>query len=128
LSEEQLTDKQIKFLEKLREFKGNITRASKATGIDRRTHYRWLNCRTYKKEYEDVQESVIDIVEDSFVKNIEDGNVTAQIFFLKTKGKKRGYTEKEEKKEEENSIPLSKLAKLPKDVLVQVLEAIRDDS
>ena len=73
----------------------NVSHACKAIGICRQTHYDWLDkSDKYKKEFEEVQESLIDFGESALMKNIKKGNVTAQIFFLKTKGRSRGYIEK----------------------------------
>ena len=44
----------------------------------------------------DVDESLIDFSESKLLEQINDGNLTAIIFHLKTKGKKRGYVEKSE--------------------------------
>ena len=43
-------------------------------------------------------------------KQIKDGNTTATIFYLKTKGKKRGYIEKTEVDINQNQIDLSDLS------------------
>ena len=89
--------KQKQMIEALRRSGGNIQEASFSAGISRSTHYAWLNkSDIYKKEYEEVIESVIDDVESALMKKIEEGNITAIIFFLKTKGKNRGYTERVE--------------------------------
>ena len=42
------------------------------------------------------RETAIDHVESKLMGAIDDGNVTAIIFFLKTQGKSRGYTERSE--------------------------------
>jgi hypothetical protein len=50
----------------------------------------------FKKMVEDIQEQAIDYVESQLFKNIREGNITGQIFYLKTKGKHRGYIEKQQ--------------------------------
>ena len=93
-----LTDSQKDMLFALREKTlGDVSKACKAVGISRQTHYDWLGSSyDYKKEYEMVLESLKDFVETSLMRNVSEGNVTAQIFWLKTKAKDRGYVEKVE--------------------------------
>ena len=45
---------------------------------------------------EDADESLLDFAESKLVEHINDGDITSLIFFLKTKGKKRGYVERSE--------------------------------
>ena len=45
---------------------------------------------------EDLQDITLDFAESQLHKQIKDGNTTATIFLLKTKGKKRGYIERSE--------------------------------
>ena len=73
---------------------GNLSLCAKAIGIDRRTLDRW------RKKYpeldtmmRDVEESLIDLCESRLMQAVNDGNLTAIIFLLKTKGKSRGYIE-----------------------------------
>jgi hypothetical protein len=76
---------------------GIVTTAAKSVGIDRTTHYRWLNeDEDYKKAVEDIAEVVIDFAESQLHKQIKEGNQSSTIFYLKTKGKKRGYIEAQE--------------------------------
>ena len=76
---------------------GVVTSACKTVKINRSTHYDWLNDDPeYNKSVIDIQEIAIDFVESQLHKQILDGNTTATIFFLKTKGKKRGYIERSE--------------------------------
>ena len=73
----------------------NIARACKIVGIDRQTHYNWVSkFDAYKKEFYEVEQEIIDFVESKLVKKINDNDITAMIFFLKTKGKGRGYSER----------------------------------
>ena len=46
----------------------------------------------------DQKEAILDFAESKLKQEINDGNITAIIFFLKTKGKIRGYVEKEQEK------------------------------
>ena len=76
---------------------GIVTTAAKTAGIDRTTHYRWLDeDEDYKKAVEDIAEMTIDFAESQLHKQIKDGNQSSTIFYLKTKGKKRGYIEASE--------------------------------
>jgi predicted transcriptional regulator len=45
---------------------------------------------------EECQQGVLDLAEGKIVEKIRDGDLTAIIFYLKTKGKNRGYTERQE--------------------------------
>ena len=79
---------QDKFIENFKICRGIIGDACKMTGIDRATLFNW--CRDYpdfKKRCEDVEKDQVDFVESAFLKNIEKGNVVAQIFYLKNKAK-----------------------------------------
>jgi len=76
---------------------GNVSMACKKVGIDRQTHYNWLKSDLeYVKRVLHVPEITLDFAENALLKNIKKGNVAAQIFYLKTKGKKRGYIERQE--------------------------------
>ena len=76
---------------------GNVTIACRNTGIARATFYKWLNDdEVFKKKVDEVNESAIDYVEHSLMRLIKEGNPTAIIFYLKTKGKNRGYVERQE--------------------------------
>lgn len=76
-----------------------VTTACKTVGIDRKTHYNWMNDDPeYKKMVDDLQNITLDFAESQLHKQIKQGNTTATIFLLKTKGKKRGYIERSEVK------------------------------
>ena len=76
---------------------GVVSEATKLVGIDRATHYKWLNSDDdYKAAVEDSADVAIDFAETALKGQIEQGNITAIIFYLKTKGKKRGYIERQE--------------------------------
>lgn len=76
---------------------GVITTAASQVGIDRTTHYRWMKTdENYKQWVEEIPEITLDFAENALLKQIKEGNTTAVIFYLKTKGKQRGYIEKQE--------------------------------
>jgi hypothetical protein len=86
---------------------GIVTTAAKAADIDRKSHYNWMKeDPEYKAAVESIQESVIDFAESHLYKLVKEGNPAATIFYLKTKGKKRGYIERQEIEVTERS-PLS---------------------
>jgi len=83
-------------LEALEKSLGVVSTACKAVGISRQTHYNWLKEDEYKTAVEELSEVAIDFAESHLHKLIRDGNPAATIFFLKTKGKGRGYVERQE--------------------------------
>jgi len=74
---------------------GVVTDACKKVGVGRTTFYDWLNNDPeFKKEVESITDYAIDYVESKLYNLIEKEDTTATIFYLKTKGRKRGYSEK----------------------------------
>lgn len=100
-----------RFLEILKQSRGIISSACESVDMSRQTYYNWLEADPeFKVAVDEVQESMIDFVESKLMQKIngiecisDKGEFyelppsdTAIIFFLKTKGKKRGYVEKSE--------------------------------
>ena len=84
-----------------------VTDACKQVGINRATHYDWLEKDPdYKLKVSQIDELVLDFVESALYKLIKSENPTSIIFFLKTKGKHRGYSENEAPKEITNEITI----------------------
>ena len=101
---------------------GNVSKACQIVGVTRKTFYEYRNTDpVFAAQCEDIDEDNLDFAEDKLRQLIngvtvavqgEDGeavytqapNVTATIFFLKTKGKKRGYVEKTEQEITVNKI------------------------
>lgn len=82
------------FLKLLVRNAGNKSKTCKAMNVSRQTVYNWRDDDPeFKKQLDEVDETLIDDAESALMKAIKDGNVTAIIFFLKTKGKSRGYVE-----------------------------------
>ena len=80
-------------LDALEQSLGIVTTACRMTGISRSQYYRWLDDPEFKRAVEDISEICLDFAESKLHDQISDGNVSATIFYLKTKGKKRGYIE-----------------------------------
>lgn len=71
--------------------------------MSRRNFYYWKeNNEKFREAIEDAEESNIDMAESKLKQAILNNDMTAIIFFLKTKGKKRGYVEQIEQKVEVN--------------------------
>ena len=84
-------------IEALEKSLGVITMACKNVGIARKTHYEWYKeDMEYKEAVDDVINIALDFAESMLYKQIQEKDTTAIIFYLKTKGKKRGYIERTE--------------------------------
>ena len=74
---------------------GIVTTACKTVGIDRTTYYRYLNDdAAFAEAVKDLDNVALDFAESQLHKQIQKGEVSSTIFYLKTKGKHRGYIEK----------------------------------
>jgi len=84
-------------LDALEKSLGVVTTAAKNVGIERVTHYRWMEADPeYKAAVEELENVALDFAESHLHKQIKDGSTSATQFLLKTKGKPRGYVEKQE--------------------------------
>lgn len=84
-------------IESLEKSLGVVTTAAKAVGIDRSTHYDWYNNDPeYRAAVDSISDIALDFAESQLHKQIQGGEVSSTIFYLKTKGKKRGYVERTE--------------------------------
>lgn len=98
-------DAMVKALEKSL---GVVTTACKNIGIDRATHYRWLeDDPEYKAAVQALSDVALDFAESKLHSLIHEGDTTATIFYLKTKGKQRGYIERQEVSTELKSINIT---------------------
>lgn len=88
------THKKAAMIAALEKTLGIVTSAAKIVGIERSTHYFWMESdEVYRKAVKDLDNVVLDFVESKLHKLVEELNPTAVIFTLKTKGKQRGYIE-----------------------------------
>ena len=70
---------------------GIVTVACKKADVPRSTFYKWLNeDENFAQQVKDIENIALDFAESQLHKQIQEGNTTATIFLLKTKGKKRG--------------------------------------
>ncbi|QDP66240.1 MAG: hypothetical protein Unbinned805contig1001_11 [Prokaryotic dsDNA virus sp.] len=91
------TLKKEQFLEALEKSMGIVSQATKKVGIDRTTPYRWAReDKEFKQKVEEIQNVVLDFAETKLYNLVDSGNPSATIFLLKTKGKHRGYVERQE--------------------------------
>ena len=76
---------------------GVVTVACSTADVPRSTYYKWLNQdEDFAAAVKDIENIALDFGESQLHKQIGDGSTSATIFFLKTKGKRRGYIEKSE--------------------------------
>jgi len=94
---DNLSPKKKAMVEALTKALGIVKMACESVGISRQTHYNWLkDDPAYKEACDNLPEVVLDFAEHHLHKLIKEGNPAATIFYLKTKGKVRGYIERQE--------------------------------
>ena len=86
-----ITKEQAEFLDVLEKSLGVVSLALQKTGVKRSEFNEWLENIFFKERFMDTRESSIDYVENQLMKQINDGNIQAITFYLKTIGKERGY-------------------------------------
>ena len=76
---------------------GVVTVACKKADIPRSTYYKWLKeDKDFAKDVKEIENIALDFAESQLHTQMKDGSTSATIFYLKTKGKKRGYVERSE--------------------------------
>ena len=89
--------KKESLLKALEQSLGIVTVACKKADVPRSTFYKWLNeDDEFAKQVKDIENIALDFAESQLHKQISDNSTAATIFYLKTKGKKRGYVERQE--------------------------------
>jgi len=84
-------------LEALKVSFGIIAHAAQQVGINRTTHYLWIESDPeYKAAVADLKEYKKDFIESKLIKLINEGDTAATIFAAKTQLKDRGYVERSE--------------------------------
>lgn len=134
---EQTAQMKRVFLDALSKSLGVVTQACQVTGVGRTTHYAWMRQDPdYARAVEAIEEEAVDFGESKLLQLINgvtvekkgrDGeavvykdkpDVAAVIFFLKTKGKRRGYTERVEVAHTSTDVIDPELPELPHDAVV----------
>ncbi len=93
-------DRHIKkesLLSALEQSLGVVTVACKKADIPRSTYYKWLKeDDLFARAVRDIENVALDFAESQLHKQISENSTAATIFYLKTKGKGRGYVERQE--------------------------------
>lgn len=93
-TKKELDLKQLAMIEAMEKNLGIVTTSCRQAGIARSTHYEWLKTnKTYRKEIKDIENVALDFAESHLHKQIAKGNPLSTMFYLKCKGKGRGYIE-----------------------------------
>jgi len=91
------SDTKKKMIESLEKNLGIVSVASKNAGIHRSTHYAWYKeDEDYRKLVDEIHNVCLDFAESKLFENIRENRETSIIFYLKTRGKERGYVERQE--------------------------------
>ena len=73
---------------------GIVTAACKEVGISRDSYYDYYNNDPeFRRKVDDINEIAIDFTESQLFKKIKQGSERSILFFMKYKGRKRGYTD-----------------------------------
>jgi hypothetical protein len=84
-------------LQALEKSLGIVTTACKIAGVGRTQYYTWLKeDDEFRKATEDIDNITLDFAESQLHQQIKQGSTAATIFYLKTKGIKRGYIERQD--------------------------------
>lgn len=115
-------------LEMLKSNDGNVADACERLHISRQCHYHWMKTdKEYEEAYDEINEANIDFAEKQLRRSIKDGDITSIIFFLKTKGKNRGFSERVEQKidaKTEISGTNIDITRLPEELVFKIVEAL----
>lgn len=75
---------------------GLISKIARKLDCEWHTANRWIDKLDLQRELENERESILDLAEDKLVTNIREGDNCSILFYLKCKGKQRGYVERNE--------------------------------
>ena len=94
---QRMQENKKRFLTALEKSLGVKTPAARKIGVDPATVYRWINQDPeFAEAVKAIEEQALDFSESALFRQIADNNTSATIFHLKTKGKHRGWVERQE--------------------------------
>lgn len=84
-------------IQALQKHLGILESACRECNVSRQWHYETMRTDPeYKAQVEELKEIALDFAESALFKNIQNRDSTSILFFLKCKGKHRGYVERQE--------------------------------
>lgn len=99
--QQRTTDGKAELLQCLERRLGVVTNACKDAGVSRSQYYEWKkNDPEFAAAVEEIQDVALDFVETKLFSNINLGDTSSILFYLRTKGIKRGYGDRQEIKVE----------------------------
>jgi hypothetical protein len=93
-----LDSKKRALVEALKANLGNVLKSCEVAGVSKSSYYNWMKeDPEFAEAVEEVDNVQFDFVQSKLFEQVEEGNTACIIFYLKTKGKKKGYSEKEDR-------------------------------
>lgn len=96
------SDTRQRFIEAYERTCGNVSASCEYAGISRQTYYRWIKSLTpvnirFRERIKLVRanDRLVDLAESRLMQKVADGDIAAIIFTLKTKGRDRGWNERD---------------------------------
>lgn len=94
LAQQRTAEAKNRFIEIYARNRGMVGKSCEQSGVSYRTYISWRkNDKAFALLLRDVLDMQIDFVESKLIDKIEEGDVRAIMFYLKTKGKSAGYQE-----------------------------------
>lgn len=88
-----MDDLKKSMLEALNAAHGNVSKACEQAGVERRLYYRWRRRDPeFAAEADSIRDEMTDAAEEKLMERIKAGDTQAITFYLKTRGKSRGYS------------------------------------
>lgn len=127
LRKKTMENSKTKFLEEFARNGGVLKNACLATGISHGQFYAWKKSDPeFAAAADEVVELQLDYVEDQLLRQIEAGSTSATTFYLKTRGKRRGWNEKHPLTEDaKTSANIEELQRLKSDAVEKLTAAVK---